>query len=324
MVAEYPGALLARVKARYEGRDGVGEDEGGRLVVDSMAQEFGVHANSIFGWARRFKWRRPDWYRARRPARKPAERKLSHLLPARLLAVLQQTAAAEAPCPTNAELALRLCCSGRGVVVALQALVAAGEVASEVDGPRRRLTLKDGARTDWTPPVLERRVRPTPEPAGAVLSAGERRSRQSEQAVLAALRAAADQGRPFPSDAVIGAAAGVRRRSVLSVLKRLEAAGAVAIERAPNKRRGTVADGAVLGWTATAVAGRGNLPDLAAIEAVRALRRMGKHVFDVAVVTGRAWGVTWSVDGRLYGRDALIAYSRERRAVAMERMGAGA
>lgn len=331
----YDAELLARIRARYEGRD-VGSDQGERLVGDAMAEEFGVHPNSIYAWAKRFTWRRPGWYLQKRPFRKKRRRNTAAGLRSDVHKTLQAIAAAGAPCPTNIELALQLGCSAGGIVDALRELVAMGLVTSEIHGPARRLTLAEG-RTAWTalatlPPKTMRpelrvarrlvyRIVPPPglEP-GAL--AHERRS-QRDAKLLDRLRQAADAGEAFPSDAVLGALVDVPKRSVWDLLKRLEDAGHLRMERSPNKRSAVLRCGRRVPWSHTPPPtrrGQATGIDIAAREAVRALQRMGKVTFDVAVVSGRAWGVTWSVDGRLLGRDDLIADARARCAAALQQL----
>ena len=108
------------------------------------------------------------------------------------------------------------------------------------------------------------------------------------------------------------------------MLQRLEAAGALTMERVPNKRRAVLAEDGVVEWTGGAPSRRPRAVkpalDLAVTDSVRALQRMGRQVFDVAVVTGKAWGVSWSVDGRILGRAELIALADSRRAAAIAEM----
>lgn len=318
----YDATLLGRIRARYEGRDGIAEADGHRLVVEVMSRDFGVHANSIYGWAKSFGWRRPAWYLKRRPKRPNVK---GQPVRVRLLARLGELAGAGAPVPSNRQLAPRFGCSSSGVVHALRALHRRAEIRSETKGPLRRFKV-GAAWTAWSLAPQDprpRRTRPSLERPPAL--AGERRSAAAtrDAQVLAVLQRLAAVGAAFPSDAEIGRLVKMPAGSVTRVLERLVGRAALAIEsRPPNLRRATLADRTALGWST----GRGNRPviDLAVIDAGRALRRMGRHVFDVAVVTGCAWGVTWSVDGKLLGRDDLIALARERRAAALVAMvGAG-
>jgi hypothetical protein len=322
----YDSTLLGRIRARYEGRDGVGEADGHRLVVDVMAREFGVHSNSIYLWAKTFGWRRPAWYLKRRPKRPNAKGKPVRV---RLLALLGELARSASPVPSNRALAPRFACSPSGIVHALRVLHQCGAIVSEAKGPLRRFKV-GAAWTAWSAAPIDPRPkhhRPTLErpksmPSPAAL-AGERRS-QRDATVLAALKRLAAIGAAFPSDADIARQARLPEGSVNDALKRLAGQGKLVIEhRPPNQRRATLSAhdgyiGGALGWST----GRGSRPviDLAAIDAVRALQRMGRTVFDVAVVTGCAWGVTWSVDGKLLGRDDLIAMARDKRASAIEQM----
>lgn len=329
----YDSSLLERIKARYEGRDGVGPEEGYRLVADAIAGEFGVHPNSIYHWARIFGWERPAWFLERRPKRPRAATDATGPVRVRLLALLTELAAAGAAVPSNRVLAPRFACTASGIVNALRCLHDSGDVKSETKGPLRRFRV-GRAVTAWSVPPLERRVRRTrpalakaakkderrssdrgPSPAEILKDARERRDAK----LLSLLKRLARTGQACPGDAEIARVARLPMGSVKHVLGRLAAAGELVLEfQPPNKRRVTLKDGAELGWSIGGAARP--VIDVAAHDAVRALRRMGHVVFDVAVVTGKAWGVSWSVDGKILGRAALIALADERRAAAIGAM----
>ncbi len=327
----YESSLLERIRARYEGRDGPDgkpwlPEEGQRLVVEQIARDFGVHSNSVFHWARIFGWRRPAWYRQHRPKRPNANKAVGPVR-VRLLAILAEAARRGGPVASNRQLAPVLACSSSGVVHALRVLLQRREIASEQKGPLRRFAV-DGEWTAWSASPRDPRpaIRPTLEArrhnlCTAGLSAREEAARKRDDRVLAVLRRLAAAGEAFPSDVEIARLVRMPEGSVKNVLGRLCDRGDIAIERRPNRRRADFPDGAALGWSL----GRDRRPavDLAAADAVRALRRMGRHVFDVAVVTGRAWGVSWSVDGRIMGRGALIAHAGERRSAALAQMVGG-
>lgn len=300
----YGPSFIRQVRRRYEGV-GLTEADSPSMVIEAIAEAFTLHPNTIWAWKARFGWERPAWYVVRRPYRgTPCAARTD--VDAALLAAM--TEAIGAPCPSNLALARRLACSGVFLRTRLRALERAGEIAVQRDGPHRRITLADGRATAWT----LHRGQSVPKVDGATAGDDERRS---ADAVEAALRSAAEAEAPCQSTKALAARARCSGEAVRRILAALEAAGRLRIEHRPGLRRVVFPDGVATAWPAKALA---PVSDPVASEAVRALQRMGcDSVFDVAVVTRKAWGVTWSVDGKLVGRDALIEMARERRARAM-------
>jgi DNA-binding Lrp family transcriptional regulator len=311
-MADVAPDLLTRIAARYRGQ-GLGEADGDRLVVQVIAADFGVHPNSIYIWAKRFRWRRPAWYVVRRPIRK------RHGTAARdradLLAAITTCAASCAPCPSNVEFARRIGASVTTVSAQLRALRRAGAVASEHSGPCRRLVLRDGRTTGFT------RLARTRAPHLFHVAA-ERRSRPDfDDRLERLLRALAAEGRPVPGNAVIGEAIGCAPSTVRRVVSRRVRAGAFGLELRGNERRVGFPDGPCTPWLKQLA---GPVVDYAVGGAVRSLRQQGVVVYDLAVATGRAWGVAWFLDGRTVGRDDLLAVAAGRQARALEQLRAAA
>jgi DNA-binding transcriptional regulator YhcF (GntR family) len=299
---------VAEAKRLYCGI-GLTLDDCPRMIGDVIATGIGVHPHTLDAWIIKYKWRRPRWYRKRRPYPPRGEVDLTTMIGEEI----ERVASAGHSFPTNHVLARRLNYSVTAVRIALRDLVATGEISTERDGPRRRLRLHDGRMTAWSvladaePPEVAQRTKAT-----------------RNEIVLQALKAAAIAGAPCPSNHELAARAECRRHRVDSLIRELLAEGAFRIERRRgNQRRLFFADGTETAWSL--VKNRhARAVDIAAAEAVTALRRMGHAlVFDVAVYTGKAWGVTWSVDGKLYGRAALIAYAAERRSASVQAMHVG-
>jgi hypothetical protein len=273
------------------------------MIGDVIATGIGVHPHTLDAWIIKYKWRRPRWYRKRRPY--PVRGAVD--LATMVRQEIERAASLGTAFPANHALARRLGYSVGTVRLVLRDLVAAGEINTERDGPRRRLRLRDGRMTAWS-------VLADAEPPDVAL----RTQATRKATVLQALRDAAIAGAPCPSNLDLAQRAECRRYRVDNLIGELLVEGAFRIERRRgNQRRMFFADGTATAWSF--VRNRNSrVVDLAATEAVTALRRMGHaSVFDVAVETGKAWGVTWSVDGKLYDRTALIAYATERRSWAM-------
>lgn len=287
---------------------GLTVDDCPRMIGDVIATGIGVHPHTLDAWIIKYKWRRPRWYRKRRPYPVRSEVDLATMVGEEIDRAASQGSALA----TNHVLARRLGYSVTAVRIVLRDLVAAGEIVTERDGPRRRLRLRDGRMTAWS-------VLADAEPPDVAL----RTMAARKETVLQALKAAACEGAPCPSNHDLADRAGCRRHRVDSLIKELLAERAFRIERRRgNQRRLFFADGTATDWSRVASARR-RAVDVSAAWAVTTLRRMGHaSVFDVAVVTGKAWGVTWSVDGKLYDRAALIAYAGERRSDALRAMGA--
>ncbi|MCA0247668.1 MAG: hypothetical protein LCH93_13710 [Proteobacteria bacterium] len=287
---------------------GLTVDDCPRMIGDVIAAGIGVHPHTLDAWIVKFGWRRPRWYRKRRPYPPRGEVDLATMIRQEI----ERAASHGSALATNHVLARRLGYSVTGVRIVLRDLVAAGEIVTERDGPRRRLRLRDGRLTAWS-------VLADAEPPEAAL----RTQAIRKATVLQALQEAASAGAPCPSNHDLADRAGCCRHRIDSLIKECLAAGTFRIERRRgNQRRLFFADGTATAWSL--VRNRQvRAVDVAAAEAVTTLRRMGHaSVFDVAVVTGKAWGVTWSVDGKLYDRAALIAYAGERRSDALRAMGA--
>lgn len=297
-----PPDKVAEARRLYCGI-GLTADDCALMIGDVIATRIGVHPHTLDGWIIKFRWRRPRWYRKRRPYPVRGDVDLATMIRQEI----EHAASQGCAFPANHALARRLGYSVGTVRLVLRDLVAAGEIATERDGPRRRLRLRDGRMTAWS-------VLADAEPPDVALRIQAAR----KATVLQVLRDAAIAGAPCPSNLDLAERAQCRRYRVDSVIGDLLTEGAFRIERRRgNQRRIFFADGTVTAWSL--VRNRNaRTADLAATEAVTALRRMGHaSVFDVAVHTGKAWGVTWSVDGRLYDRAALIAYASERRSLAM-------
>jgi hypothetical protein len=304
--------LLARIARRYRGQD-LPQSEAHRMVAQVMAVEFGVHPNSIYGWARRFGWKRPAWYLERRPKREPWG--VGAKVRARLLEAIER-AADGTPCPSNAELARALGTSLRTITLQLVRLRRDGAIASQSNGPLRRLTLSDGRATGWT--VLTRHRAPSL--FHLAVEAGERRSRPDLDARLATLLAdLLAHERPLPGNPELAQAMGCTASTVRRVIGRAVAAGKFRVDLAGNDRRVIFKDGAATPWPAQLA---GPVFDLAVRDALRALQRQGVRVWDLAVHTGRAWGVAWTLDGRTVNRAELLAEDKARRRKALAELGA--
>ena len=322
LTADHP--TLLEIRDLYEGR-GLSEADLPRMSGEKIAAAFDVHPHSIDAWAKRWAWRRPAWYRVSRAWQVKGSERSQVELRAELLGLVR--AATGQPCPSNVVLARALRISGGTIVAQLRRAVAAGDLSSETRGPYRRLTLRDGATTGWTEKINGREtavVLGIPgnfrrgDPPG-----GERRSREFKtagQLVLRLLRRAAEWGQACPGNGMLAQAAGCAKATVGRVLRKLQASGKFTIERRTlagqrPDRRIRFADGPVTDWTAGADA-RGGI-DYAVQDAERALRRQGLVVFDVAVHTGRGWGIAWSIDGKVVGRAELVAFASQRTSKAM-------
>lgn len=314
LLERYSDDLVRRVRARYEGCD-LGPADAAGMTVEAIAAHFDVHPNSIWNWKARDSWQRPYWYTARRPICTAAPGRRLADLEGRLLAILRQAAIDGLPCPTNLALAKALGASSESVRHRLRDLAAAGQLTIESHGASRRVSLPDGQRTAETAHggSHEGRAR---RPDLAAL--GERRSPEHWQRILVELKAAAAGGLPCPADRTLAKAGRCRTAAAARAFLRLESEGQFTVERRPNLRRIIFSDGTATTWPGQRR--RGKVIDLCASDAVRALQRMDCRVFDVAVVTGKAWGVSWSIDGRIVGRTALVELAREKRAAAVEQL----
>lgn len=296
---------VAEAKRLYCGI-GLGQEDCALMIGDVIAAEIGVHPHTLDAWIIKFTWRRPSWYTKRRPYRR---RKPGNVAK-KVGGAIEAAASKGRPFPSNLALARRFKCSLSTIRDVLRALVDAGEIRTERDGPRRRLRLRDGRVTAWS--VLANQLPP---------KAAKAQHHSRKEIVLRAVIAAAARGDVCPTTGELAIRAKCSRDRVGALLRELEAADAFKVDRARRaQRRFIFADGTATAWPG----GSSRKPlaiDYAATEAITALRRMGHaSVFDVAVVTGKAWGVTWSVDGKLYDRAALIAYASERRSAAIRSM----
>lgn len=322
LTANHP--TLLEIRDLYEGR-GLGEGDLPRMSGAAIAAAFDVHPHSIDCWAKRWTWQRPAWYRVARTWQVKRSERSQDQLRAELLALVR--AAAGKPCPSNVVLSRALRISSGTIVAQLRRAVAVGDLSSETRGPYRRLTLRDGTRTEWTAKINGRE---TAVVLGIPRNGGERRSREFKtagQLVLRLLRRAAEWGQACPDNQVLAQAGGCTKATVGRVLRKLHAEKKFTIERRtlPGQRpdrRIRFADGAITDWTAGADA-RGGI-DYAVQDAERALRRQGLVVFDAAVHTGRGWGIAWSIDGKMVGRSELVAIAADRAARAMQQLQAAA
>lgn len=322
LTADHP--TLLQIRDLYEGR-GLSEADMARMSGAAIAAAFDVHPHSIDTWVKRWAWHRPAWYRVARPWQVKRSERSQVQLRAELLGLVR--AAAGLPCPSNVALAHALRISTGTIVKQIRSAVAAGDLSSESRGPYRRLTLRDGTATGWTAKINGRET-------AVVLGIpscfrrgdpprGERRSREFKtagQLVLRLLRRGAEWSQACPGNLVMADAAGCTKATIGRLLRKLQADGKFTIERRtlPGQRpdrRIRFADGPVTDWTAGADA-RGGI-DYAVQDAERALRRQGLVVFDVAVHTGRGWGIAWSIDGKVVGRGELVAIAAQRAAKAM-------
>lgn len=308
-VEQYPAALVRLVRARYEGK-GLGPADAPTMTVYAIAEAFALHPNTVFNWSAD-DWQRPAWYLERRPKRKYEPGRPLLDLSEQLLALVGEAAASVAPCPTNQALAQQLNCSATAISKRLRDLAIAGRLTVEGNGPRRRVVFPDGRATGLTPhvgmPPSERRtaeraaVAERRSPFDKAAEAVRRRER-----ILDAIKAAALDARPCPSAPALAKAGQCSKAVVAHAFRCLIEAGAFTLERRPGLRRVVFPDGTATGWPGQAQ-GR-QLVDIVAADAVRALQRMGCTVFDVAVVTGKARGLTWSVDGTRMSRAELLAH----------------
>lgn len=333
IAARAPAALVQRAKRLYTGIDPdtgapLGAADAHRMTGEAIAIACDVHPNTVDGWIRRFCWRRPRWYRQQRGRRQTRPGAVM----AKLRAEIDAAATAGRALPDNFRLSLDLACSVQAVRWCLRRLRETGEIVSERDGPRRRLVLKDGRATGW--PEL-----PGSNAAdrAAARVPAERRSLSAR--VLDAVTGWAREGRPMPTDAQGGALMRCWPSSFRRALYHLRETQQLTVEHRPGRRRFVLPDGTATGWSvaqertkpgeaATSLARPpvrlSSAPlDLVAEEAVRAMRRQGPVVYDLAVVTGCAPGVAWSVDGRTMTRDQLVAEAARRNARAMQRLGEG-
>ncbi len=341
IAARAPAALVQRAKRLYTGTDPdtgapLGAADAHRMTGEAIAIACDVHPNTVDGWIRRFCWRRPRWYRQQRGRRQTRPGAVM----AKLRAAIEEAASSGRALPDNFRLSLDLACSVQAVRWCLRRLRETGEIVSERDGPRRRLVLKDGRATGW--PAL-----PGSNAAdrAAARVPAERRSLSAR--VLDAVTGWAREGRPMPTDAQGGALMRCCPSSFRRALYHLRETQQLTVEHRPGRRRFVLPDGTATGWSVAQVricAGASRHPgrrdiatqcpggpsvlraaplDLVAEEAVRAMRRQGPVVYDLAVVTGCAPGVAWSVDGRTMTRDQLVAEAARRNARAMQRLGEG-
>jgi hypothetical protein len=305
-----PADLLDRIAARYRG-DGLTLDDRSRLVVHVIAGEFGVHPNSIYIWAKRYGWRRPSWYEARRPKRRGSGGTAAQV-GAALLAAIVRAADAGAPCPSNVAFARQLGSSTECITLQLRQLYRDGAVVSETRGPMRRLVLKDGRATAFTRLTCSREpqlfrvdtVERTPRP-----NLGDRLDR--------VLTARVRQGLPMPGNAELGEAIGCAALSVRRLLNQRVAAGAFKVELAGRDRRVVLPDGRATPWAAQLA--RAPFVDPTVRAAIAALRRCSDvTVYDMAIRTCGAWGLAWFLNGRTVSRDELLAAAAARQARALE------
>jgi DNA-binding transcriptional regulator YhcF (GntR family) len=191
------------------------------------------------------------------------------------------------------------------VIKALRRLAAAGEIRSECRFSVRRLHFAGGS-TDWTE-----------KQRGAILLAARHGTPRPSVAsiIAAAIRRAAERLEQCPSNDRLAVLAGCSPSLVRRRLAGLLAAGTFAIEKRGMARRVTYPDGTATSWPARSSCRQ--LPDIVAAGAVRELRRQNLVVFDVAVVRQAVPGRTWSVDGRLLDRSAVIALAAARARQAM-------
>jgi hypothetical protein len=288
---------------------GLGPDDCASMVGDAIAGELGIHPHTLDAWIVRYAWRRPSWYTKRRPYRRHKRGAVAK----KIGVAIERAAAGGLPFPSNLALTRKLKCSLHAVRMVLRGLVRAGDIRAERDGPRRRLRLRDGRVTAWS--VLANADSP---------QEAKRKDQKGSEVILQLVMRAARKGDPCPTTAVLADRIRRSRDRAARILRQLEQQGAFKVDRARRgQRRIIFPDGSATAWPG----GSSKRPlgiDYAATEAVTTLRRTGHaSVFDVAVVTGKAWGVTWSVDGKRYDRDALIAYAAERRSTAMSALRAG-
>lgn len=303
-----PAETIVEAKRLYCGI-GLGPDDCAQMVGDAISAALRIHPHTLDGWRKRYGWRRPSWYTKRRPYRR---QKVANVAK-KVGEAIERAASRGRPFPSNLSLARKLKVSVTTVRVIVRGLVEAGEIITERDGPRRRLRLRDGRVTAWS--VLVNLDSP---------QVAAKKKRDSGEIVLRAIMRAALKGEPCPTTAVLAARIRRSRDRAAGILRELEQHGAFKVDRARRgQRRIIFPDGSATAWPG----GSSKRPlgiDYAATEAVTTLRRMGHaSVFDVAVLTGKAWGVTWSVDGKRYDRDALIAYAAERRSMAMSALSTG-
>lgn len=336
-----PEITIERARRLYTGvdpdtRQSLTEADCARMGGAAIAAAVGVHPHTVDAWIKRFCWRRPPWYhkRAGRKAVKPGA--VAKALESRI----ENAASTGAALPDNFRLAREIGCSVQGVMAALRRLRQAGTLSSERNGPFRRLVLRDGCATGWS------RLTPVYSATGyAVLGeapddalpvdARARRSPVLERA-LDAIERWATAGEAMPGDPAGGKAIGCSPSAFRRALKKLRESGRVTVEHRPHRRRFILPDGRATGWSVPqlrmkpldAARVRALPPvrftaaplDLAVEEAVRSLRRQGPVVYDLAVVTGCAPGVAWSVDGRTMNRGQLLAEAARRNARAIERL----
>lgn len=333
IAARAPDALVERAMRLYTGVD---PDTRGKLTVadvhrmtgEAIARACDVHPHTVDGWIRRFAWSRPLWYRQPSGRRKTPPGAVM----TKMRASIEAAASAGTALPHNFQLAREFGCSIQAVRWCLRRLRDDGELVSERDGPRRRLVLKDGRATGWSALPLGERV----VVRGTTITTVDRRSLGAR--VLAAVTAWAAEGRPTPTDQQGGRLIGCDPSSFHRELQRLRQAGKLTVEHPPGgqRRRFVLPDGTATAWSlgqfrtkpvdtvrlrALRPVRPGAAPlDLAVEEAVRSLRRQGPVVFDLAVVTGCAPGVAWSVDGRTMDRAQLLATAADRSARAMQRL----
>jgi hypothetical protein len=330
IAARAPAALVERARRLYTGVDPdtrapLTEADVHRMTGEAIARACDVHPHTVDGWIRRFAWSRPPWYRQPSGRRKTPPGAVM----TKMRAAIEASASAGTALPHNFQLAQDFGCSIQAVRWCLRRLRDDGELVSERDGPRRRLVLKDGRTTGWTALPLGE---------GVVVRGTTVERRSLGARVLAAVTGWAAQGRPMPSDEQGGRLIGCDPSSFRRELQRLRQTGKLTVEHPPGGqgRRFVLPDGTATGWSvgqfrtkpvdtlrlrALRPSRGGVAPlDLAVEEAVRSLRRQGPVVYDLAVVTGCAPGVAWSVDGRTMNRDQLLAAAAAGNARAMQRL----
>lgn len=332
-----PEITIERARRLYTGvdpdtRQSLTEADCPRMAGAAIAEAVGVHPHTVDAWIKRFCWMRPPWYR-KRAGRKPVQPgAVAKVLESRI----EEAAATGAALPDNFRLAREVGCSIQGVTAALRRLRRTGALSSERNGPFRRLVLRDGRATGWS--QLTGDNAPSEGPDGGPDDKRPRRKTVVER-VREAVEGWAASAEPMPGDPAGAKTVGCSPSAFRRALKALRETGALRVENRPHRRRFILPDGRATGWSVPQLrmkpldTGRRHAPrpvrftaaplDLAVEEAVRSLRRQGPVVYDLAVVTGCAPGVAWSVDGRTMSRDQLLAEAARRNARAVEQLAGG-